>query len=409
MTDTELTVTGRPTSGEAPFDLGEVFFTRTDARGVIKAFNNVFQRVSHFDPAELQDAPHNIVRHPGMPAGLYHLIWETIKRGDALAAYVKNQAKDGLYYWVFAVMAPCEDGYLSARIKPSAGILPKIEQIYADLRSRETEKGLSPKDSAAALSEAVQALGFADYTRFIADALGKEVASREAKLERLDDGRIRQFQKMQEAADQLTVQTDLLAKEFKMTEIIPHNMRVIASRLEPNGGPISTLSTNYGGMSREMSSWFEDHVVGEKSNFSTIRGTVAQCMFLCCIAKVLHECADQLDAERRDSPGDSGEALEEQRGDLARLAADYADKSEAGQNQVAEETFRILDACKTMNRHMLGLSTTRVMCKIEGARLLTGRESLTDIIGELNGFQERIRDNLKTIEDLSGTIRTLLA
>ena len=150
---------------------------------------------------------------------------------------------------------------------------------------------------------------------------------------------------------------------------------------------------------------FENHVVGENSNFSTIRGTVSESMFLESMARILTECAAQLDFERREL---GTLDMEGERANLNLLVAEYSAKSEAGQNRVAEETYRILDACKKMNRHMLGLSTTRVMCKIEGARLSEGRESLTDIIGELNGFQQRIRENLARIESLTSTIRTLL-
>ncbi|WP_172296576.1 PAS domain-containing protein [Pseudoruegeria sp. HB172150] len=396
----------RPPSGEAPFYLDEVFFSRTDGRGVIQAGNYVFRRVANYDWSEMLGAPHKMIRHPDMPKGVFYLFWDTIKKGSTIGAYVKNKAKDGLQYWVYAVVVPCAGGYLSARIKPTSEILEKIEKLYAEQLVLEKKEGMSPADSADWLVERIKGMGFPDYQRFESFALSEELIARDKGLKQPPDEAILRFRKMLEAAEQLNVETEKLISEFEMTEIIPHNMRVIASRLEPNGGPISTLSTNYGGMSREMSSWFETHVVGEESNFSTIEGTVSQSMFLECMSRILNECSRQLDFERR-KLGDVD--LEEERGYLNGLVAEYSAKSESGQNQLAEETYRILDACKKMNRHILGLSTTRVMCKIEGARLTEGRESLTDIIGELNGFQQRIREDLSRIENLSSTIRTLLA
>ncbi|MDF0600389.1 chemotaxis protein [Psychromarinibacter sp. C21-152] len=395
----------RPQHGEAPFQLDEVFFSRTDARGVIRAGNNVFRRVADYDWDAMLGAPHKVIRHPDMPKGLFWLFWDRIKRGETIGAYVRNRARDGLSYWVFAVAMPCGDGYLSARIKPTSELRDQVEELYAEQVRQERDQGLSPQDSAAWMQERIAAMGFPDYPRFAAHALSEELMARDAGLGLGQDQCIGGFRTMLDCAESLKSETDMLVREFAMTEIIPHNMRVIASRLEPNGGPISTLSTNYGGMSREMSRWFQTNVVGESSNFGSIEGTVSESMFIECMVRLLNECARQLDTERHAlGPVD----LKAERGYLDGLATDYRAKARARQDQLAEETRRILDACKKMNRHILGLSTTRVMCKIEGARLYEGRESLNDIIGELNGIQQRIRASLARIEDLSGTIRGLL-
>ena len=395
----------RPSSGEAPFQLNEVFFSRTDSRGVIQSGNYVFHRVANYEWPDMLGAPHKLIRHPDSPKGLFWLFWDTLKRGETIGAYVKNRARDGLHYWVFAVAMPCAGGYLSARIKPTSPMLETVEKLYAEARQMEQNDGLSPEDSAKWMVEKIVAMGFEDYPSFAAHALSEELLARDAGLDMPVDEHIAGFRKMRKAAAGLKEETEKLVREFEMTEIIPHNMRVIASRLEPNGGPISTLSTNYGGMSREMSSWFETHVVGENSNFAKIGGTVGQSMFIECMTRILRECSRQLDKERRQL---GSVDLEEERGYLTQLVSEYQRLSRQGQDQVSDETYRILDACKKMNRHILGLSTTRVMCKIEGARLTEGRESLTDIIGELNGIQQRIRANLARIEELSGTIRSLL-
>ena len=96
----------RPTKGEAPFGLGEVFFSRTDQRGVIKTGNYVFKRVSNYEWEELIGAPHKIIRHPDMPKAVFWLLWDAIAKGKPVGAYVKNRAKDGLHYWVYACVVP---------------------------------------------------------------------------------------------------------------------------------------------------------------------------------------------------------------------------------------------------------------------------------------------------------------
>lgn len=60
-----------------------------------------------------------------------------------------------------------------------------------------------------------------------------------------------------------------------------------------------------------------------------------------------------------------------------------------------------------MHRHFLGLSSTRVLCKIESARLPESGETLADIIDQLGVFQERISQRLERIAKLSNEIRSL--
>lgn len=82
MTFNDRRLNTRPAQGEAPFGLHEVFISRTDERGVIKAANYVFKRVTHYEWEELLGAPHKIIRHPDMPKGVFQLFWDTLKRGE---------------------------------------------------------------------------------------------------------------------------------------------------------------------------------------------------------------------------------------------------------------------------------------------------------------------------------------
>jgi aerotaxis receptor len=57
-----------------PFGVSEMFFSTTDARGVITAGNAVFARVSGFALAQLIGQPHNVIRHPDMPRAAFRLV-----------------------------------------------------------------------------------------------------------------------------------------------------------------------------------------------------------------------------------------------------------------------------------------------------------------------------------------------
>jgi aerotaxis receptor len=175
--------------------------------------------------------------------------------------------------------------------------------------------------------------------------------------------------------------------------------------MEPTGGPISTLSKNYGIMSRDMFEWFEAHVLGEDSNFSSIQSSVIQTLLIQGLSRLLNACDLQLTFERR-KLGHTD--LETEREILRNLVDAYKVEASKAISLVQDEARRILSACDTMERHVLGLSTTRVMCKIEGARLPKSGESLTDIIGQLKVFQDRISTRLDRIMHLGNEIRDRL-
>lgn len=394
----------RPQSGEAPFALNEVFFSRTDGRGIIRAGNYVFQRVSYYSWDELLGAPHKVIRHQDMPRGVFHLFWDTIKQGKTMGAYVKNRSKDGLHYWVYAVVVPCGDGYLSARIKPSSQVFTEVQRLYAQMLKLEKEEGISPEESAEFLLSHLKEHGHENYHEFAVDALCKELLSRDNGLGKSPHQKITQLQEMLKDARTLVEETEGLITDFDAMNTIPHNLRVIASRIEPSGGPVTVLSQNYGAMSREMSDWFSTHVMGADTNFAAILDCVQNSLFVECMCRIMIECDTQLQKERR-SLGKVD--MESERAILASLVADQTAQAEAGLQQVDSEAERILRACQVMHRHFLGLSSTRVLCKIESARLPESGDTLSDIIDQLGSFQERISHRLERIANLSTEIRSL--
>jgi len=164
----------------------DLFFSTTDRRGVIGQCNSVFVRISGYSRDELAGMPHNIVRHPDMPGGAFRWIWDTLASGRSAAAYVKNRAKDGSSYWVFAVMSPVRDGYLSVRMAPRGPQFDLIRQVYAEAVQAEREavrtRGLGRRDAAgaglAAIETALARHGYASLDAFALDALPTEVSAR---------------------------------------------------------------------------------------------------------------------------------------------------------------------------------------------------------------------------------------
>lgn len=95
--------------------------SETNKKGEIQKVNSKFREVAQYTNSELIGQPHNIVRHPDMPAAAWKAAWATIGKGQPFRAVVKNKAKDGSAYWVDVVIAPKlgedgkPDGYLGVR------------------------------------------------------------------------------------------------------------------------------------------------------------------------------------------------------------------------------------------------------------------------------------------------------
>lgn len=135
------------TNHEIELTEGKPIVSRTDAGGRIEFVNEAFIEISGFTEAELIGQPHNIIRHPHMPAGAFRDLWTTIKKGRAWEGLVKNRTKSGDFYWVRANVTPVMKdgkiaGYLSIRSKPSREQIRQAEGIYQLLRENRA-KGLA--------------------------------------------------------------------------------------------------------------------------------------------------------------------------------------------------------------------------------------------------------------------------
>ncbi|MDD0838481.1 methyl-accepting chemotaxis protein [Curvibacter sp. HBC61] len=133
------------TQQEFLFPEDELLVSTTDTRGVITHCNPAFVHVSGFSYEELIGQPHNLIRHPDMPAAAYKDMWATIGRGRPWTGLVKNRRKDGSHYWVQANVTPImshgkPSGYMSVRIKPSREAVQQAEALYAQMRT-EAEQG----------------------------------------------------------------------------------------------------------------------------------------------------------------------------------------------------------------------------------------------------------------------------
>jgi len=133
----------KPTGRERTWPEDEVIVSKTDLKGRITYANRTFMKVSGYSEAELLAKPHSIVRHSDMPRCVFKLLWDTIESGNEIFAYVKNLAKNGDHYWVFAHVTPTFDtqgqiiGYHSNRRLPERHNVLLFEDLYRQLVAEE--------------------------------------------------------------------------------------------------------------------------------------------------------------------------------------------------------------------------------------------------------------------------------
>ena len=150
-----MAINQRLTRVERTFAKHEVIVSKTDPKGIITYANEVFLRLADYSLQEILGKPHNVIRHPDMPKVVYKLLWDRVKNGKEIFAYVVNRSRNGDHYWVFAHVTPSFDaaknivGAHSNRRCPDRQAINAITPIY-QLLKKEEEKHPMAKDGMAA-------------------------------------------------------------------------------------------------------------------------------------------------------------------------------------------------------------------------------------------------------------------
>jgi aerotaxis receptor len=152
------------------YELGDevTLMSVTDTQSHVAYANAAFMEASGFERSDIIGQPHNVVRHPDMPAQAFADMWATLKAGESWTALVKNRRKNGDHYWVRANATPvyrngAVTGYLSVRTKPTRDEVAGAEALYADFRagragSRAFHKGLLVRRGAMAWASWLQVM-----------------------------------------------------------------------------------------------------------------------------------------------------------------------------------------------------------------------------------------------------------
>lgn len=152
------------TGKERTFDDDEIIVSKTDLDGKITYGNRTFYELASLEEKDCLQVQHNLIRHPDMPRAVFSLLWDTIKGGQEIFAYVMNRSANGDHYWVFAHVTPSRDssgnivGYHSNRRVPNRKTLNEhIIPLYKNLLDVEKKAG-SPSAGLDASTKAIKDL-----------------------------------------------------------------------------------------------------------------------------------------------------------------------------------------------------------------------------------------------------------
>jgi len=379
---------------ESYFDIAELFYSCTNARGIVLSGNDVFQRVSHYEWDELIGAPHKVIRHPDMPKAVFFLLWKTIQSGNLIGAYVKNRAKNGAYYWVYAVVSPVDEGYLSVRMKPTSPVLGVVKGLYAEILTAEKAQGLNPEESADLLLERLDELGFPTYEDFMAQALATEISARNDALALPQVTPIRRLEGLKKCLADIKSEIDTLAHSFHVIHLTTINLRIYAARFEKNAGALGAISENYNVLSALTTEKLEHFQQG----FEEVENAVRDALLLGSVATLQTEAADQMDDTSM--PEDFVDA-DQERARLQQLDTTYRDRAMDSLNVILHAATSFMASTDEIVRLAGALDAVRISCGVESTTLSKNDESIKEVVTRLETFNARIDQSITKVAYLN--------
>lgn len=386
---------------ESRFKFDELFFSRTNRKGIIQSGNSVFQRVSKYEWHEILQRPHNIIRHPSMPRGVFHLLWEMILAEKPIGAYVINKAKDGSYYWVFALVSPITDGFISIRLKPSSPIFDTVKEKYAVLLKLEKNQGLSPKDSQEILLKEIQNLGFDNYINFMTEALTKEIEYRQTALGQEPIGAILKLREILNLGGQLQKKCEEISSAYAKVAFVPLNLEIQAEKIGQSAATLSIIAQQYRDIARQLQKETEKFLSsGNLGN--SIKENVQECQFDVCNLILINELFNFFKNETEATPIDKNlemDLLEQ----LGKAGVEKVKKSLTAVKVVFGQ-FDII--FKEIKKLTTTLDIVGITGKIETAKVTQSSAELYGLLENLMSYKVALKQSLQEIDAIGKNLLT---
>ncbi len=376
---------------ENSFGFDELFFSRTNKKGIIESGNSVFQRVSQYEWDEMLGKPHKVVRHPEMPRGVFSLLWDTIGKGEMIGAYVNNKAKDGSNYWVYALVSPIADGYLSVRLKPSSDYFEIVKQKYNDLLQLEKKERLTPEQSQEKLLEVINELGFQTYKHFMIESLMKELECRQQELGGEPIEELELLRGALKSGTQLQGNSELIFDAYKKTSLVPINLEVQSARIGQTAASLATISTQYDKLAKEI----QEQIKLFAESGKMVQEKVKDCQFYVCNSILQREIFQFFEQEVKETPvHKEGEMTI-----LNQLRNQQIHSARSSLDEIQNEFRQFKKVCDDVKKLSIGLEMVSISGKIEAAKLTNESGELRGLLDELTTFKDSLKSTIHIINE----------
>jgi aerotaxis receptor len=418
-----------PINRESRFDYDELFFSITDPKSTITYANDVFVRISKYEVDNIVGQLHKLIRHPDMPRSVFYEFWEHLKQGKPVAAYVKNMAKDGSYYWVMALAFPSDGGYLSVRLKPGSDQFKAIKEVYKDVLDHE-KKNEAVSDKKTAMHSAHDLLlaklkehGYSSYDEFMWSALQSEMENRESNLE--SSGMLNrhtgeyipkellQMEKilrelvlalgqLREIHTNLVGHSDYILKLSRSVLLLSKNAQISSSKLDQQDRSLSVVAEKMG----EQSMDGETHLLEMQKNIFKLSELIGGLNFNIISSKLQAEMTKYFLTEINETDQAAADQLIPQSKALRLLYDAFIPKIDliaSDLGKLPEALKELLTGVREIERFLLVLRFIHINGKVEIARMNDESNSFSntfqELIDEVNSAEQRL-------EKLGDIIRT---
>lgn len=425
-----------PVNSESSFEYDELFFSITDLKSNITFANEIFVRISKYKESEIIGQLHKIIRHPDMPRAVFEVFWDLLKSGKSVAAYVKNMAADGSYYWVMALAVPSKDGYQSIRLKPGSTLFTKVQNIYRETLEYEgelektTDKKSALKASVEYLNKKIRDAGFENYESFMWEALQTEISNREEKLPSYSE-RIAAYKQYSIDPSMLSlaeIMNDLFNSLNELsaieTGLIDHsdhiiqlsgsiillalNAQVGSAKMEGIDSSLSVIAEKMG----EQATVGEEHLTKLQNMIGELKKLTADVNFHIMYSKLQVEMTLNFLTELETSDNESASAFMTNEEAIDTLKSAYMPQLKEICNSLntipvkLEEIFKLI---REVERFIMTLRFIHITGKVEISRISDSDNSFSttfqELINEINNAESHLSELSNIIQDNKGLSR----
>lgn len=357
-------------------DLSGLLFSVTDRRGNAIRTNPALAWLTGH-------ASRDPVLHPDMPQAITRMLRDNLARDLPFVGYMRVLAAEGGDVWVLAAFTPSPQGIIRMGIKPTSPLFSRITALYPHLCAAEAE-GRSPEDSALAFAGLLQQAGFRDHDAFMAEAMSQELTARLAAGHGRGHPFLGEYTRAGGLMARLAEEQHRLLDFFDSLRLLPTNMRILASRLEPTGGPVTAVSQSY------QDSVFDifEHLrrLGSRNNTGGRAGIAALLD-----AALLRLAFGLLVTEAVE--GDKSLVP----GSAERLMRHFEIEANDRLASASRAAGYLGQDCGRLRMRVIGLDQIRIQGEIESRRIGHGQRDLSVMMSGLDRHHREIRDRLEAL------------